>query len=49
MNDLTKHILKDNFYTKLEHCTFEYDKLNRKNIAMNLKFSAIIAFLKFST
>lgn len=36
MNDLTKHILKDNFYTKLEHCTFENDKLNRKNIAMNL-------------
>lgn len=36
MNDLTKHILKDNFYTKLENCTFEYDKLNRKNIAMNL-------------
>lgn len=36
MNDLTKHILKDNFYTKLEHCTFEYDKLNRKNIAVNL-------------
>lgn len=36
MNDLTKHILKDNFYTKLENCTFENDKLNRKNIAMNL-------------
>lgn len=36
MNDSTKHILKDNFYTKLEHCTFENDKLNRKNIAVNL-------------
>lgn len=36
MNDLTKHILKDNFYTKLENCTFENDKLNRKNIAVNL-------------
>lgn len=45
MNDLTKHILKDNFYTKLENCTFEYDKLNRKNIAMNL----IYILQKFDT
>ena len=36
MNDLTKPTLKNNFYAKLENCTFENDKLNRKNIAVNL-------------
>lgn len=29
-------ILKDNFFDKNEHCTFENDKLNRKFLAVNL-------------
>lgn len=31
-----KPTIKDNFYTKLENCIFENDKLERKNIAINL-------------
>lgn len=29
-------ILKDNFFDKNEHCTFENDKLDRKSLAVNL-------------
>lgn len=31
-----KLVLKDNFFDKNEHCTFENDKLGRKSIASNL-------------
>lgn len=36
MNYTAKPILKDNFYAKLENCTFENDKIGRESIAQNL-------------